>query len=344
MIVSFYNKEFEGLLNNASLLVDKNSFHLVKRPIELNDFSCVCEPFTEDIQPTFIVIKNDKGSNKKEDIIYSSLAGIPILNSDNKTEINATDLKTIFSSDVIIQYENYSYVSSVINKIFTEWNNQVNRDSIACRLVYIDGAEEVLLKPRDEGLVPSNEKQVYNALDEISAYLEFYDLYIDSYIDVEAKEVVFNIGKLMQNPTNIKLWEYGIKNYGKWIADVNETQGYGANFSETNSVKWILTSDNKITITESERDIYPIKRRVFVNDDINQANKDALIELLNSRYNENLEIPANSVNMDFKTQFDIYVNRGEDLYKSLPCGELRYNSSGLYEVQIGFRYVGVDFI
>jgi hypothetical protein len=212
------------------------------------------------------------------------------------------------------------------------------------RLVYIDGAEEVLLKPRDEGLVPSNEKQVYNALDEISAYLEFYKLYIDSYIDVEAKEVVFNIGKLMQNPTNIKLWEYGIKNYGKWVADVNETQGYGANFSETNSVRWILTSDNKITITESERDIYPIKRRIFVNDDINQANKDALIELLNSRYNENLEIPANSVNMDFKTQFDIYVNRGEDLYKSLPCGELRYNSSGLYEVQIGFRYVGVDFI
>jgi hypothetical protein len=43
-----------------------------------------------------------------------------------------------------------------------------------------------------------------------------------------------------------------------------------------------------------------------------------------------------------------YIVKEEDIenvpYKSLPCGELRYNSSGLYEIQIGFRYVGVDFI
>ena len=38
------------------------------------------------------------------------------------------------------------------------------------------------------------------------------------------------------------------------------------------------------------------------------------------------------------------VRRGEEKYKSLPCGELRYNANGLYEVQIGFRYTGVNFI
>ena len=52
MIISFYNKDFVGLQNNASLLIDKNSYRLIKRPIELNDFSCICEAFTEDIQPT----------------------------------------------------------------------------------------------------------------------------------------------------------------------------------------------------------------------------------------------------------------------------------------------------
>jgi hypothetical protein len=338
MIVSFYDREFNALLNNASLLIDKNSYNLIKRPIELNDFSCVCEPFTEDIQPTFLVVKDDRGNSKE--LVYSALAGVPILNQYNKTEINATDLKTLFSSDVIIQYETYGNISQVINKIFTEWDNQVNKGSISCKIKFKDNAGATQLT----NLVPATEKQVYNALDEISAYLNYYDLYIDSNIDLVAKEVVFTIGKIMQYDKNIKLWEYGIRNYGKWVADVNETQGYDTNFSEVNSIKWILTKDNKITITESERDIYPIKRRVFVNDDINEANKEALVELLNARYNENLEIPTNDNNIGFETKFNIYLKRGGELYKSLPCGELRYNSSGLYEVQIGFRYVGVDFI
>jgi hypothetical protein len=28
----------------------------------------------------------------------------------------------------------------------------------------------------------------------------------------------------------------------------------------------------------------------------------------------------------------------------LPCGELIYDTSGLVQVQIGYRYTGVDFI
>ena len=336
MIVSFYDKDFNPLLDNASLLIDKNSYHLVKRPIELNDFSCVCEPFTEDIQPAFIVVKDDRGNNKN--LVYSALAGVPILNKDNKTEINATDLKTLFSSDIIIKYENYTNISQVINKIFTEWNSQVNKDSINCRIVFKDNAGAIQIT----NLVPSTEKKVYNALDEISSYLNYYDLYIDSKIDLINKEVVFTIGKTMLYDKNIKLWEYGIRNYGKWVADVNETIGYDSNYNQ--GIKWILTSDNKITITESERDIYPIKTRIFVNDDITEANKEALTELLNSRYNENLEFPINDKDMGFETKFNVYLTRGGKLYKSLPCGELRYNSSGLHEVQIGFRYVGVDFI
>lgn len=337
MIVSFYDREFNALLNNASLLIDKDSYSLIKRPVELNDFSCVCEPFTEDIQPTFLVVKDDRGNNKE--LVYSALAGVPILNKDNKTEINATDLKTLFSSDVIIQYGSYTNISQVINKIFTEWDNQVNKGSISCRMVIPEDIGTMQLTD----LKPSNEKQVYNALEELGSYLNYYKLYIDSYIDLVAKEVVFTIGKTMQVDKNIKLWEYGIRNYGKWIADINETQGYGADFSETGSKRWILTSNNEITRTESNRDIYPIKRRVFVDDDVEKANKEALIELLNSRYNENLDLPMKD-DVNFETKFNIYLERGGNLYKSLPCGELRYNSSGLYEVQIGFRYVGVDFI
>lgn len=348
MIVSFYDREFKPLFNNASLLIDKDSFNLVKRPIELNDFSCVCEPFTEDIQPTFLVVKNDKGSSKE--LVYSALAGVPVLTAENKTEINATDLKTIFSSDVVIQYGTYGNISQVINKIFTEWNTQVNRNSISCRIKFEDNAGAIQL----DVFKPSTEKATYNALDEISSYLDYYKLYIDSQIDLIEKEVVFTIGKLMTKDYNIKLWEYGIRNYGKWVADVNEVQGYyidaNGNWqtmkdTNNNDIVWILTKNNEITVDTNNRDIYPIKRRVFTStDSIGQATKDALNELLLARFNENLEIPTNDTNLSFKTNFKVYLKRGGGLYKDLPCGELRYNASGLCGVQIGFRYTGVNFI
>ena len=97
MIISFYDKDLNTLFDNASLLVDKNSFNLVKRPVEFDEFTCICEPISEDIQPTFLVVKDDLG----REILYSCLAGIPQLNSENKTEINGTDLKSILSSEIV---------------------------------------------------------------------------------------------------------------------------------------------------------------------------------------------------------------------------------------------------
>lgn len=359
MIISFYDKDFNALQDNASLVIDSNSYSLIKRPIEINDLSCTCEAFTENIQPTFIVIKDDVGR-----YIYGSLAGIPILNADNKTEINGTDLKTLLSSDVLLTYSyGLTTVGQVINYIFNQWAEQVNQGTISYVLEYLDNVNNIELTD----LSPATNQEVsitnvYNALDELSEYLKYYDLYIDTKLDLQSKKVVFYIGKVLKENRiqNIKLWEYGVRNYGKWIADVNETQGYlvdkDANVWLPAEYKWILTSKNEITIDISKRDIYPIKRRVFTSDESReQASKDALAELLNSRYNENIEIPVNDILADFETTFNIYVKKGDKLYKSLPCGELRYNSSSYstkngvlvakpYKIQIGYRYVGVDFI
>ena len=218
MIISFYDKDFNALQNNASLLIDRNDFNLVKRPIELNEFTCSCEAFTENIQPTFIVVKDDIGRSRKP--LYASLAGVPILNKNNQTEINGTDLKTLFSSDVILQYtETITTVGQVFNYILSEWNKQVNRDSIKCVFKYLDDVKNISLTD----LEPSTTKGVYNALEEIQTYLKYYELYIDSTIDLKEKQVIFTIGKMMKENKlqNIKLWEYGVRNYGKWLADVN---------------------------------------------------------------------------------------------------------------------------
>ena len=410
MIVSFYDKNFKGLQNNASLVVDKDSYSLIKRPIEMNSLTCICEPFTENIQPTFLIIKDNIGNK-----IYSSLAGIPLLNSENKTEINGTDLKSMLSSDVILEPTTYTLVKDYIKYVFDEWKSQVNQNSFNVELHFNDAVTDAITD-----LKPSNDKAVYNAFDEIQAYLKFYNLYIDSDIDLVNKKVVFTIGKTMFRLMNIKLWEYGIKDYGKFIADVNECQGYYKNGTTWNTgYKWIMTSDGYIfveqngtdtiyniittlnsanssdynvkdnfyvgktiyTIMEIEknykaytytndnafiqditqngyvqvgyyklrltqRDIYPIKRKVFVSEeDLTDANTQALTELLNNLYNEDITLNAVEQMPDYETKFAIYVNKGDKTpYKFLPCGELHYNSNGLTKFQIGYRFTGAEFI
>ena len=343
MIASFYDKNFKGLQNNASLVIAKDSYSLIKRPVEMNTITCVCEPFTEDIQPTFLVIQDNKGG-----YVYGCLAGIPELNENNQTEVNGTDLKSMLSSDVILEptANNYTTVNDYITYVFNQWKEQVNQNSFNVELIFNENVGTITLTDLKPAL---EEKDVYNAYDELSQYLKYYNLYIDSSIDLINKKVIFTIGKTMFRNLNIKLWEYGIRNYGKWVADINEAQGYYNNNGVwTAGYKWILTSSNNITTNESLRDIYPIKRSVVVStESLEQANEESLTELLDSLYNENIELNADDIlqaNATFETKFAIYLKQGAGKYKDLPCGELQYDASGLIKVQIGYRYSGVDFI
>ena len=348
MIASFYDKNFKGLQNNASLVISKDSYSLIKRPVEMNTLSCVCEPFAEDIQPTFLVIQDNKGG-----YVYGCLAGIPLLNENNQTEINGTDLKSMLSSDVILQPTTYDYVNDYITYIFDQWKEQVNQDSFNVELDFTDNLKKLSetednREPMTE-LKPSTEKDIYNAYDELAQYLKYYNLYIEGSVDLVNKKVIFTIGRTMFRNLRIRLWEYGIKNYGKWVADTNEAQGYyNNNGTWTAGYKWILTSTNDITTTESLRDIYPIKRKVIVNtESLEKANEESLTELLNSLYNENIDLNADDIlqlNANFETKFGIYLKQGAGKYKDLPCGELQYDATGLIKVQIGYRYSGVDFI
>ena len=336
MIVSFLNQEFKGLQNNASLNIHKDNYSLVKRPVELDELSCTCEPFTEDIQPTFLVIKDNIGG-----YVYGCLAGVPTLNNDNQTEITGSDLKSMLSSDIVIKPSTYASVNDYIIYVFNEWYNQVNK-GFTCELVFNDNVGSVGF----EELVPTQEEVIIDALEEIQTYLRRYNLFIESKLNLINKKVIFTIGRTMYRKFNVKLWEYGIKNYGKWIASVNECQGYYETATGLEpSTKWILTSQNQITTSEELRDIYPVKKKIITSNESKlEADKEALTELLNYLFNEDIEIPAINKNIDFETRFEIYVRQGKGKYKDLPCGALYYDANGLNKIQIGYRYTTVDFI
>lgn len=348
MIVSFYDKNFKGLQNNASLVVDNDSYSLVLRGVDFDSLSCKCEPFTENIQPTFVVVKNDRGN-----YLYACLAGIPQLNKDNQTEIVGADLKTMFKSDIVMDFSStYADVNAFLTAVFNVWQTQVNQGAFSVNLSFNANVGSIAfehLKPSADG------KKVYDAWNDVFApYLRYYGLFMTSSIDLSSKSVTFHVGKAMYRDKTVKLWELGIRDYGKWVASVNETQCAVYN-TATKTVeygyKWILTSQNAITTNEGNRDIYPIKRKVIWketdNDEqltalLNEGNQEALEELAKSMFNENLDL--SNIDADFETRFNIFVAKGGGLYKSLPCGELHYKAAGLVKVQVGYRFTGLQFL
>lgn len=346
MIVSFYDKNFRGLQNNASLVIDRESYKLIKRPAELNDLSCVCEAFTEDIQPAFLVIKNDVGN-----YVYGSLSGIPVLNSENKTEITGTDLKSLLSSEIVITPNTYTaanLVKDYFTALFDAWKTQVLQESFDVEFSYADDVDTTVYFGKNVGtetlsLIPSTETKILNVWEELQSYLYFYELYIDSKIDLVNKKIIFTVGKTMTEKVNIKLWEFGIRNYGKWITTINETQGYYGD-AYTAGTRFILLQNNSITSDTSKRDIYPIKRQVAHAETREEADKEALTKLIESMYNENIDINESGKEYTFNTGFNVYVKKGGELYKTLPVGELEYDGTGLIRYQIGYRYSGVEYI
>lgn len=355
MIVSFYDEKFNGLQNNASLVADSASYSLTRRAVDLDELKCTCEAFTENIQPTFVVVKNDRGN-----YVYGALAGVPQLTQNNQTKITASDLKTMLKADVLLDLsQEFSDVNDFLIHVFSKWNEQVTQGSFACELAFNDNVGTVAF----DFLTPAAETwAVYDAWEDIFApYLKYYGLFMAAELDLVAKKVIFRIGRSMYRDVAVKLWEWGIYDYGKWVADVNETQGYVLNTATktlTAGTRWILTSQNAITNDPANRDIYPIKRRVTVKetedaDEVNslktEADTEALKELVESMFQENIEIEGlldrdEDPRVSMESRFNVVVHRGEAVYKSLPCGELQYDAEGLKKVQIGFRTTGISFI
>lgn len=391
MIAAFYDKDFNPLYNNATLAVDDKGYKLIKRPVELNELSFTCEAFDQDIEPTFLVVTDDR-----DRYVYGCLAGVPRVNNKNQAQIDATDLKSMLDSDIIINYPyGYSFVHEAIEEIFTNWavqlgygltvylNNPIEKAPstgiMDCELHYVD-FHVTNIETDEDGYFPIYPNGKYNALSELQNLLRYYNLYLETELDIVNKKIKFIIGQTMihpyldgpygqsnADPQNIKLWEYGIKNYGKITTNVNECQGFVviseskeadathpepytvdhwySTYNNVTSTKWILLSNGDITTTVANRDIFPIKRRIVTsNESMIEANRLALKELLNVKFAEDIELPATDIKPKFETIFNVYARDGEGLYKQLPCGELQYDATGLVKFKIGYRYTGVNFI
>ena len=339
MIITFYDKDFNALQDNASLNVGE--WNLTRRAVDYDDFTATCEPFLEKINPTFVVFKDDFGRYK-----YGAFAGIPELTKDNQTKLQASDLKTIFNNEILVQFSVYSTLKDYFDALFSVFGTQAIQSSFT-----IEYDTTRISSVSMSSLSPETELKSYNVWEDcIVPYLKYYNVFIETSLNIKQKKIIFTLKLCNDKTMPLRLWEYDIKNYGKYITSINEVQGAVLyNGSITYGFKWILTADNSITTNTANRDLYPIKRKLIVKETedsnevltlLNEVNVEALKTLVEARYQESFTIQVDNdqrySNVNFDTSFNIYSERGQ-FYKFLPLGEITENNKGQKTIKIGYK-------
>lgn len=348
MIINFFNREFMPLTDNNSLNVD--NYELIKRAVDFDTFRVVSVSHKIEINPFFVTMENEKGN-----YVYGAMAGLPKVDTENKTNIITADLKTLLRGEVAVDFRGSDFTGATVllsKYITTLWGYFLSQLVQGYYNVHLDltGLTDREISTQ---IIKINEIFITDLWDLFSEVLLYNDCFIDSRIDLINKRIIYRIADNKKFRKSIQLSDYGLKDFNKFVAPVNETIAYSNTY--TNPRKWILTSQNEVTQDIGKRDIFPIQRRLFVSKDataaaLNAAESQAILTLAENKYQENITIPFNQSiepsEFYFDTFLDIYpkaeYNRqGERInrYKSLPVGAIgiREQKENEYWLEIGYR-------
>lgn len=365
MIVNFFDRNFRPLTDNASLSVE--NYTLVKSAVDIDEFTCVCEPHDIDINPFFVTLEDDKGR-----YVYGAMAGLPERQKENnKTKITAADLKTLFKGEVVLDFtrSTYMFLQSYIEKLFEVFAAQLMQGYLPAG--YHISYDLTGLNDKELNMIVVKTDAAYKAdlWAVLSEILLYSDCYMESRIQLYDTQEVNRNGVLVTIPKGIHfrvasnqlrtkaivLTDYNIEDFSKTVAPLNEAVVYNKDLTEIRKT-WYLLSDNTLTQNKALRDLFPIKRKIFAakesaQTDINNAEAEAILALAENKYQENISIPFNAkINPQdfyFDTFLDIYPRPTFDedgertnKYKSLPVGAIgitESRSGSSYWLEIGYR-------
>lgn len=329
MFITFYDKDFRPLADNSSLNVE--SYSLKRRAYDLNEFSCVCEPVEIEAEPMFAVLKDNRGAS-----YYDMLNPIIEKNNENKSVVTARDLKALFNTNIVFAPPAVTLTSAqaAFEEVFAQWKSFLGSGFATVSLDVSDLAG-IALK---EFSLPA-EKDVRCVKDLFANLLGYYDLYMTSKIDLAQKKLTFVVGRTYVQRKLLKLEDFGISDFDKVAADVNVAVAMTSDYSQRKN--WYLTSKNQITDNAALQDIFPVKAEIYTNDDLTQANYDAIAALADNRFQEGIEVNTAEIagdffdDADFGTTYEIYTKKGK--YKDLPIGEISETDPDNRVIRIGYK-------
>lgn len=365
MIVNFFDKDFNPLTDNSSLNVE--SFELVRMAVDIDTFTCTCQSHSIKINPFFITLEDNHGR-----YVYGALAGLPAnIKRSNKTDIIAADLKTLFKGDVVADFttSTFTNLKGYIQKLFSIFSAQLVQETFPFDYDLTD----IETLPIDMLVIKTDKAFKTDLWALISEVLLYNDCYIESRIQLYETEernrngqlitipkgIHFRIARNDIFPKSIILTDYNVEDFAKRVSPTNEFVAYDKDLIEIQAV-YYLKENNKFTTNKNERDLFPVKRKIFASEN---SKGEALLALFENRYQENISINLNRrfeemevsgilreiENKEYyfdtlltiypKAEYDEGGNRTNE-YKSLPIGAIGIRESkneSIYWIEAGYR-------
>jgi len=355
MYLALYDDNRNHIANITDITYDRTT-----RVYDPDSFTA--EGFSDaDTNDAKLAILNDDEGNYE----YACFSDA-ITPDQNKRTIKGLDFITLWDVEVLLDYTATGSFDGRLSQIFTKIKQLVfdSNDVAICKIPV-----EVII-PTDNTDTTSvygsmqNQYKIVNAYSFLKAYLKYYEYNIESYYNVSTGKIVFTFIKCNQ-AVSVNLSDFihelttSSTATNKTVATVKYTIEYDENGNPTNlprpstlaTVYYYRTTDNNIVESDDEGDIsgriYPVKSKIFEKDYLADAQFDAVYELANARFVDNIIID-NSITRD-PIDFDIYplytkvsLYYEGRLYKILPISEktTSFDSKGKnVKIKLGFKKI-----
>lgn len=358
MYISIYDENKKHIAN-----INHATYELTQRVYDFDNFNAKGTA-NIDINNECLLVLNDDNGNYQ----YSCFTN-GIKSDDDLREVKGQDFRQLLNTEILLDYTEENSFSPILFDILEK----------ICEKVFMS-KDETIFKIEIDFIIPEEAKEIdtevffgnlqntykiINAYTFLKGYLKFYEYNLTSKFDEYSGKIIFEFVK-----TNTKIsidlndftssLETNSNEVNKAVATIKFepiSKDEGGNEiitprPDTLATKYYYrTKDNEIVEGDEygniEGRIYPVIQKIFESEYLASSQYDAVYELANARYVDNIIIDNNSVidPIDLSiyklyTMFDLY--KGGKFYKSLPITEInkRFDATGLQtKVKLGFKKI-----
>lgn len=384
MYIALYDENQQHITN-----VDNVTYDLTKRVYDNDTFNAegVCDVNVNDAK---IAVVNDDAGNYKYACFSNSIKP-----ENNKRTIKGLDFKTLFDTEILLDYTAENSFDGRLSEIFRKVTNAIfgGTDAAVNKIPVVVNIPTDNTNTTDTYGSYQGTYQTINAYKFLKCYLKYYEYNIETLYNVAEGKIVFSFVKCnAELAINLSDFIYELTTSTATVNKAVATIKYDVATPETDADGNIIYTDkqavddagnlkyddagnpvyvpkykprpstiatkyyyrdkdNNIVQSDAAGDIagrlYPVQTKIFESEYLADAQFDAVYELANARYVDNIVIDNNITTdpIDFAdyplyTKVKLYYDG--TLYKTLPISEKITTLDGSGEntkIKLGFKKI-----
>lgn len=349
MYIALYDENQKHLTN-----IDNVSYDATTRVYDNDSFSAEGVS-DEDVNNAKILVLNDDIGTYK----YACFVN-EIKPEYNKRTIKGLDFKSLWDTEILIDYTAENSFDGKLSAIFEKIKNLV-----------FDTADMQVTKIPVKVIIPNDDTdttemygsyqgtyQITNAYKFLKCYLKYYEYNIESYYDIVNCEIVFKFVKC-QTALDIDLNDFIYEltttsnATNKAVATIKFEPSNDVTERPNTIAEIYYYRDKNNNIIQSDKfgnipnRLYPVQQKLFEAEYLADSQFEAVYELANARYVDNIVIdnnltidPIDFADYPLYTKVNLYYEG--KLYKVLPISEkiTTFDGGGLNtKIKLGFKKI-----